>query len=312
MKANPVYRKEVKASSRSIRVPMALLGFNGILVAAALINMYSLLYQVRTTAEVQYYGLLAMYRIVAAVEFALLLCVMPAISSGSISGEKEHRTLDLLLTTQMSPRQIVWGKLLSSLGDMFLILISSFPVIALVFVYGGVTPQDVITVILCFVTTALLITGIGLYCSAMFQRTVLSTAVSYASVVLLIGGTVAANRFALGLSTMRWNSYMNQIGSVADQATSGGFQYLLLFNPAVTFYSIIREQSGARDVLGEIARWIGIHNEGWITDHWVLVSIAVQLLTAVLLIRGTARWIDPASRKRRLAAPPFWKNGKKS
>ncbi len=312
MKANAVYRKEVKASSRSIRFSMALMGFNGILAAAALINMYSLLYQVRTTAEIQYSGLLEMYRIVAAVEFALLLCVMPAIASGSISGEREHRTLDLLLTTQMSPRQIVWGKLMASLGDMFLILISSFPVMALVFVYGGVTVKDLFIVFLCLVTTALMITGIGLYCSAVFQRTVLSAAVSYAAVVLLVGGTVAANRFVLGLSTMRWNSYMNQIGSVASQATSGGFQYLLLFNPAVTFYSIIREQSGSRNALDGIAGWIGLHSEGWIADRWILVSLCVQLVSAVLLIRGTARWIDPASRKRRMPAKSFWRNRKKN
>ncbi len=306
MKNNPVYRKEVTASLRNIRLPVALMIFNGILSAAALINMYSLLYQVRATAEMQYSGFLEMYRIVTAVEFALLICVMPAISSGSISGERERRTLDLLLTTQMTPSRIVMGKLMASLSNMFLILISSFPVIALVFVYGGITWKDLTLVILSFVAAALLITSVGLYCSALFQRTVLATAVSYGIVVLLIGGTCGANYLALSLSTMRWNSYMNQIGSVAGQASSGGVLYLMLFNPAVTFFAILREQSGSGEAIGGLARWLGVGEEGWITAHWIFVSLGVQLAAAFLLIRGAAKWIHPASRSRRLREKRFF------
>lgn len=297
MKVNPIYTREVRASSRNLKLPMALMGFNGILAAAALVNMYSVLYQVRTTAEIQFSGFLEMYAVVAAIEFALLLFIMPAIASGSISGEREHRTLELLLTTQTTPGQIVRGKLMASLGNMFLILVASFPVVAMVFVYGGITWTDLAVTVLCFVVTALLVTGIGLYCSAALKRTVVSTAVSYGGTALLVAGTCAINHFALGLSTMRWNSYMNQIGGVANQASSGGFLYLLLFNPAVTFYCILNDQAGVGSAIGKVGQWFGFHEGGVITEHWVLISMAVQLVTALLLIRGAIRWIDPASGK---------------
>ena len=39
MKMNPVYKRELKVSSRSIRMAMVLLIFNGILSAVALFNM---------------------------------------------------------------------------------------------------------------------------------------------------------------------------------------------------------------------------------------------------------------------------------
>ena len=77
MRANPIYKKEVKASSRSVRLSVILIAFNGILAVAALLNMYSVLYRVWTTAEIQYSGFLEMYVLVTAVEFALLLFIMP-------------------------------------------------------------------------------------------------------------------------------------------------------------------------------------------------------------------------------------------
>ena len=47
MKMNPVYKRELKVGSRSIRMAVILLAFNGILSAVALFNMYSAVEQVK-------------------------------------------------------------------------------------------------------------------------------------------------------------------------------------------------------------------------------------------------------------------------
>ena len=54
MKRNPVFSREMRVSSRSIRLPLILAVFNGILSVAALLNMYSAVTQVRTSAAIQY------------------------------------------------------------------------------------------------------------------------------------------------------------------------------------------------------------------------------------------------------------------
>ena len=92
---------------------------------------------------------------------------------------------------------------------------------------------------------------------------------------------------------------MNQIGSVVSQASSGGFLYLMLLNPAATFYSIIRGQTGTDGVLNTASQWFGYHESSFITDHWVLVSMAVQLLAALFLNSGAVKLIDPAVKKGR-------------
>lgn len=103
MKTNPVYKREIMVSARSIRLALVLLVFNGILALVALLNMYSTLAQVRLTAEVQYTSFLDLYLFVAALEFMMLICIMPAITAGCISGERERKTLELMMATKMRP-----------------------------------------------------------------------------------------------------------------------------------------------------------------------------------------------------------------
>ena len=79
---------------------------------------------------------------VASLEFLMLILIMPAMTAGSISGERERQTLDLMLTTCMTPADIVLGKLEAALGTMFLMVVSSLPILAMVFVYGGVTASE--------------------------------------------------------------------------------------------------------------------------------------------------------------------------
>ena len=48
-----------------------------------------------------------LYVVLAAVQMGLVLLTAPAVAAGSISGERERQTLDLLLVTKMSPLSIV-------------------------------------------------------------------------------------------------------------------------------------------------------------------------------------------------------------
>ena len=139
MKMNPVYRQEMTAGSRSFKLPLVILIFNSILALVALLDMYSMINQVRQTAEIQYSSFLSLYVFAASVEFVMLLFLVPAMTAGSISGERERRTLNLLLTTQMTAGDVVIGKLAANLSTILLLIVSSFPILALVFIYGGIT-----------------------------------------------------------------------------------------------------------------------------------------------------------------------------
>ena len=88
--------------------------------------MYSVVLRVRTNATIQYSSFMDIYEFVTAIEFILLMFIVPAVTAASISGERERQTLDLMLTTQMTAAQIVTGKLMGALSSLFVLILSSF------------------------------------------------------------------------------------------------------------------------------------------------------------------------------------------
>lgn len=294
MKMNPVYKRELKVNSRSARMAVILFIFNGILSAVALFNMYSVVDQVKMTAEIQYSRFLELYVFVASIEFVMLMFIMPALTSNSISGERERQTLDLMLTTTMRPGDIVRGKLAAAFTTMLLLVLSSFPALALVFVYGGITVTDMALLLLCYVTVALLSGGIGVFFSSIFKRSTLANVCSYVTIVFLVAGTYAINIFTYRMSQNEISSYMNSIESVTRQATSGGSIYLLLMNPAATFYTMINQQTGDRGVIELLEQYFGAHPQNFVLNHWTGLSIAIQIAAAAALIAAAVVAVTPS------------------
>ena len=301
MKQNPVYKRETRVNSRRLRLPLILTVFNGILCAVALMNMYSVVSQVKATATIQYSSFMEMYEFVATIEFILLTFIVPAVTASSISGERERQTLELMLTTQMTPAQIVNGKLMSALSTLLLLIISSFPAIMMVFVFGGITPIDVVALLLCYTAVALFAGSLGICFSSAFKRSTLSTVLTYGVLVSIVGGTYFVNRFVLGLSAGRINSYAITygIGRAQQQPTSGNFVYLLLMNPAATFYAIISGQAGSGSGVDKLCKAFGIVQKGWVMENWVLISIVLQLAVAACLLALAIWFVNPIRRRRK-------------
>ena len=134
--------------------------------------------------------------------FAALLMLMtlqvvflaPSSTSGSISLEREKQTLELLIATPISSVAIVVGKLLSALVYIFLLIAASIPLMAVVFVYGGVGPEDVLRGYIVLVAAALAFGSFGLLCSSIVKRTTAATAITIFGVLAVTVGTI----FVLG------------------------------------------------------------------------------------------------------------------
>ena len=301
MMRNPVFSREIKVGSRSVRLPLIILLFNGILSLVTLLNMYSAVAQVKTTAVIQYSSFMNMYEFVTTIEFILLMFIVPAVTAASISGERERQTLELMLTTQMTASQVVIGKLMSALCTLLLLIVSSFPSVAMVFVYGGITWTDAVSLILCYITVAFFAGSLGICFSALFKRSTVSTVATYGVLVAVVAGTYFINKFSLSLSAMNINNTAAAygFGENAVKPTSGGFFYLLLLNPASTFLAILNGQAGGNTPLSKLKSSFGMTATNFVTENWVIVSILIQLALAALLIYIAVRCVEPVKRRRR-------------
>ena len=114
----------------------------------------------------------------------------PSSTAGAISLEREKQTLELLVTTPISSFAIVIGKLLSALIYLFLLIAASIPLMAAVFVFGGVGPEDMIKGYIVLIVTAIGLGSFGLLCSSLVKRTTAATAITIFGVLAITIGTV--------------------------------------------------------------------------------------------------------------------------
>src|SRR5438034_2417904 len=91
----------------------------------------------------------------------LIAFISPGLTSGTISGERERRTLDLLLVTRASPLGLVAGKLAGALLWVLYLLIASLPVLGIVNLFGGVPLSTAIATISVIAVTAVTYTAVG-------------------------------------------------------------------------------------------------------------------------------------------------------
>ena len=120
----------------------------------------------------------------------LVVFLAPAFTAGAISLEREKQTLDMLVTTPISSLAIVIGKLLSALTYVFILIGASIPITAVVFVFGGVAPDDVIRGYIVLIATALGLGAFGLFCSSIVKRTQAATVVTVFGVLAMTLGSI--------------------------------------------------------------------------------------------------------------------------
>ena len=127
------------------------------------------------------------------------LLVGPVFSAGSVTSERERETLDLLLTTIITPWQILWGKLLAGLRiSSVLTLFLVWPVLLACVMVASFWPNlaavgsYLLIILLTCVTTAM----IALFCSVIFRKTSVSLMTTYLIIGTLFFAPVAASFFA--------------------------------------------------------------------------------------------------------------------
>jgi ABC-type transport system involved in multi-copper enzyme maturation permease subunit len=94
-------------------------------------------------------------------QLAAVFVLTPALTATAIAEEKERRTLEYLLATDLENREIVLGKLASRLLAMLLLLISGLPVLSFVQFLGGVDPNLVLAGFAATAVTALSLGSLG-------------------------------------------------------------------------------------------------------------------------------------------------------
>jgi ABC-type transport system involved in multi-copper enzyme maturation permease subunit len=119
-------------------------------------------------------------------QLAALYLLVPILTAGALTAEKERETLALLLLTTLTPRQIVLQKFASRMTPMLSFVFLSFPLMAITYTFGGVTVEELVIGIVLLVFTCLVLGALAIMCSAYFRTTFESLVASYLASFLLV------------------------------------------------------------------------------------------------------------------------------
>ena len=269
---NPMIRKELRQRMRERRgwlLPSLYL----IVLGAVVTFAYFLSTSERGASGIQGSTVgVVLFLTLAYSQLGLLLLLVPIFSAGSITIEKEQRTLSGLLTSLLTSGQIWWGKFVSSLLFVLLLLVTSLPVLSMAFAFGGVGPWEVFSATLTTVIILASMSAIGLYCSSAFQRSVHATAVTYATVVAI--SVVTAILFFVRMA-------MYETGHRGQAVATGGGWYQIPLNIRVPMY--------LNPFFFLTASFAPLEQlyPAWITS--ACVFIAIGILAVVLTLRNLRR-----------------------
>jgi ABC-type transport system involved in multi-copper enzyme maturation permease subunit len=96
-----------------------------------------------------------------AIQFVAVFWLTPAYTAGAIALEKERRTLEFLLSTDLRNREIVLSLFVSRLMNLALLLLAGLPVLSMLQFMGGVDPNLVLAGFAALGLTMASLAGLG-------------------------------------------------------------------------------------------------------------------------------------------------------
>lgn len=284
---NPVVLKELRGRMRGARAFIVLTIYLGLLGAFS-----SLIYVAVSESATRVSGQVNVGEIgrtlfggVVAIEMLLVSFIAPAFTSGAISGEREHQTYDLLRTTLLPSHSLVWGKLVSALSFVLLLLLAAIPLQSIAFFFGGVAETEVILSFVILTATALLFSTIGLYFSARSSRTLSASVLTYALATFIMFG------LPIVLGSVLWiiePSLDNIQSAQAERAVIYALGVIISTNPAATAlmsqYILVNQRT-----TGTFAYTLNNGQDMTLISPWVPFTVLYVLLTVVFFVLAVRR-----------------------
>ena len=284
---------------RSFRTILIVLAYMGALLAIAVWRLRGMFGGQVTIQAMQ--GGIQSYLWLLGVQFGLLVLIAPAMTSGAVAGERERRTLELLLVTNTSSFRIIAGKVLESFALLALLIVCGIPAMCLTMVAGGVTFGQILAGALFLLAVAFASVCLGVFVSACTRSTVLSIIICY--LVMIAFGTATAvpvlTGYARSITDVVYDS--QQYAALTPEAALRMIHPALLLNPGYGLLAMAQGQTSVLTTMMEKSGWgrllctyrlmnrAGGQTVAMITAGAITAVGIVLLLLSILMIRPKRR-----------------------
>jgi ABC-type transport system involved in multi-copper enzyme maturation permease subunit len=182
------------------------------------------------------------------IQTALFCFMVPAITYGAISAERERRSWELLMVAPVSKSQIILGKFLSSALVIIAVAALIFPILLLSFQFDRESIMSLISGEVTSIGFALSLAAIGIYFSARSNRSLTSLALVYSAMIvwLLVIPLLIVSITGGSEGTIAGLMWMHPFVAIAEQFGSHVFshsyvasQVMYLALPQLILYNAI-------------------------------------------------------------------------
>ena len=284
VRMNPIVSKDLKVTSRSMKFSWSLFAYEGVLTIAFLLTMLanntSVRYSGPNNTQI-YRNYSAFFPTVGVFQLVIIGLIVPIITATSISGEREKKTMDVLLTTSISTSSIIIGKLASAVIRVMIYVFASVPLMAVSFIIGGQRWSTLIEYIILAFIYAIFSGSIGIFCSSVCKKTITAVVLSY----VIYFGIYAV-------------TYVPSLVHAMTRGDSDGLLFTMtleLINPVHTFIIFFTDRLsnislGQLMSVGSFWKWL------YSTNVWLTISVFVQLGIAALFVMFSSKRLKPGEK----------------
>lgn len=136
-------------------------------------------------------------------QFGVLMLLTPLCMAGAIAEEKERKTLEFVLATDLDNSEIVLGKMLARLAGLAQVLLTGLPIFCLAMLLGGIDPVIVIAGFALTVLPMASLAALAMLCSVYARRSIAAVLLTF----VVAGSYLGLSAGGIGLYDMlgdRW------------------------------------------------------------------------------------------------------------
>jgi ABC-type transport system involved in multi-copper enzyme maturation permease subunit len=204
------------------------------------------------------------------IQLFVVLGLTPAMTAGTISVEHERKTIDYLLTTQLSDTEIALGKFAARVWSVLMQLAVGLPILAIALTLGGVSPAQLFTSFGVSMLVLLFTATLSLALSSRAARSREAITRAYLVIVALLSIPPLAFAICEGLSQSQ-HEYPT-IAAIADYVKVP-LGWITSFHPMVFLTSVLMDSPSFLHKLTFGWFAVGYLGASALMAAWAVVSV---------------------------------------